>query len=84
MHLPSYHSIVEPDRMSIVTISPKFQIVIPREVRERLKLVPGQQLQVLEVEGHLTLSPVRPMSEYRGFLAGTNAIVDREDDAERV
>lgn len=70
--------------MHIVTISPKFQIVIPREFRERLGLVPGQQLEVLELEGHLALAPVRPMSEYRGFLAGMNATIDREDDPERV
>lgn len=70
--------------MSIVTISPKFQIVIPREARERLQLAPGQQLEVLEVDGQLMLVPYRPMSYYRGFLAGIDATIDREDDPERV
>lgn len=84
MHLPPYPRTIEPNRMSVVTISPKFQIVIPRDVRERLKLAPGQQLEVLEVEGQLTLVPLRPMSYYRGFLAGIDATIDREDDPERV
>lgn len=70
--------------MNIVTISPKYQIVIPRELRERLNLAPGQQLEVLEVDGQLTLVPYRPMSYYRGFLAGIDATIDREDDPERV
>ena len=84
MHLAFYRPIIEPQRMSIVTISPKYQIVIPRETRERLKLAPGQQLEVLVVDGHLMLVPYRPMSHYRGFLAGIDTTIDREDDPERV
>ncbi len=66
--------------MDVVTISPKFQVVIPRAIRERLGLTPGQQLQVVANDGHMELIPVRPMSEYRGFLAGMDTTLDRDDD----
>lgn len=66
--------------MRPVTISAKFQILIPREVRESLGLRPGQQLQVIAHEGRLELIPVRPVKELRGVLRGIDTNVEREID----
>jgi len=63
-----------------VTISPKFQVVIPKSVRETLRLKPGQKMQVLEYEGRIELIPDRDIKELRGFLKGINTNFQREDD----
>ena len=52
--------------MEKVTISPKFQVVIPRSIRERLNLRPGQQVQVIPYEDRVELIPLRPARELRG------------------
>ncbi len=56
--------------MATTTISPKFQIVIPKEVREKLHLTPRQRLQVLEKGGVITLVPEVPLKSLRGLLKG--------------
>lgn len=66
--------------MATVTISPKYQVVIPKEIREKLGLVPGQKVRAIAYEGRLELIPVRPITEMRGFLKGINTEVDREAD----
>ncbi|MCP3982229.1 MAG: AbrB/MazE/SpoVT family DNA-binding domain-containing protein [bacterium] len=66
--------------MQTVTISPKFQVVIPKEIRERLDLSPGQKVQAIVYGGRIELIPVRPASELRGFLKGIDTRVDREPD----
>lgn len=66
--------------MKAITISPKFQIVIPPEVREALKLESGQELQVLIIDGRIELVPIRPMKALRGFLKGIDTRVDRDGD----
>ena len=66
--------------MQTVTVSPKFQIVIPREVRQSLHLLPGQKLQVMEYAGRIELIPDRDISELRGFLKGINTNFEREND----
>ena len=66
--------------MDPVTVSPKFQVVIPREVREKLNLVPGQKIQVIALENRIELIPVRPMKAMKGFLRGIDTDVPREDD----
>lgn len=66
--------------MQTVTVSPKFQVVIPKEVRESLHLRPGQKLQVMEHDGRIELIPDRDISELRGFLKGINTAFEREDD----
>lgn len=66
--------------MMTVTISPKFQIVIPRPLRERLQLRPGQRLQVLEYAGRLELIPERNIAEMRGFVSGIDTRFSREGD----
>ena len=66
--------------METVTVSPKFQVVIPKEIRESLKLVPGQKVQALVYENRIELIPVRPIKKMRGFLKGIDTTIDRETD----
>jgi AbrB family looped-hinge helix DNA binding protein len=66
--------------MITVTVSPKYQIVIPRPIRDRLRLRPGQKIQVVEYDGRLELIPERDIEELRGFLKGINTDFEREDD----
>lgn len=66
--------------MSTVTISPKFQVVIPKDCRESLGLRPGQKVEAIPYEGRLVLVPVEPVADLRGFLAGIDTLVERQDD----
>ena len=66
--------------MSASTLSPKFQVVIPKAVRDRLGLTPGQRLQVFAYDDRIELVPVRPIRKLRGFLKGIDVAVPREDD----
>lgn len=66
--------------MDTVTVSPKFQVVIPREIRERLGLEPGQKVQAIAYENRIELIPVRPLKAMRGFLRGIDTTVAREPD----
>ena len=66
--------------MSTVTISPKYQVVIPKAIRERLKLEPGQKVEAIAYEGRIELIPVRPARQLRGFLEGIDTSVEREGD----
>jgi AbrB family looped-hinge helix DNA binding protein len=63
-----------------VTVSPKFHVVIPKEIRESLKLAPGQKIQALLYENRIELIPVRPIKKMRGFLKGIDTSIDRETD----
>lgn len=66
--------------MDAVTLSPKFQVVIPKRVREALAWLPGDKLQALIVGESVQLVPVRPMRAMRGFARGIDTTVDRDDD----
>ena len=66
--------------MNRTTISPKFQIVIPKNVRKALKLQPGTVLNVVAHNGHIELLPVRSPRQMRGFLRGIDTAVPREKD----
>jgi len=66
--------------MNEVTISPKYQVVIPKSIRETLKLKPGQKIQAIVYQNRIELIPVRPMKQMRGFIRGINSTVKREDD----
>ncbi len=66
--------------MDVVTISPKFQVVIPREIRERLGLEPGQKVQALAYENRVEFIPVRSLKSMRGFLQGIDTAVRRDRD----
>jgi len=66
--------------MQTVTLSPKFQVVIPKTVRESLQLRPGQKMQVIEYEGRIEFIPEKDIAELRGFLKGINTEFEREED----
>lgn len=66
--------------METVTISPKFQIVIPRAIRESLGLEPGQKVQAVLYENRIEFIPVKPLKKMRGFLAGIDTRVPRDRD----
>jgi len=66
--------------MNRTTVSPKFQIVIPKNVREALKVKPGTAFNVVAHNGHIELLPVRSAKEMRGFLRGIDSSVPREKD----
>ena len=66
--------------MQTVTVSPKYQIVIPRAVREALQLRPGQKMQIIEYDNRIELIPERDIAELRGFVKGINTTFKREAD----
>ena len=66
--------------MQSVSVSPKYQVVIPKTVRKALNLRPGQKLQVIEYTGRIELIPERDIKELRGFLKGINTEFRREGD----
>jgi len=66
--------------MSLVTVSPKYQVVIPRSVRERMGLRPGEKLQVLCFEDRIELVRSLPMRKMKGFLKGFDAGFEREGE----
>ncbi len=63
--------------MEIVTVSPSYQIVIPRKIRESLQIKPGQKLQVMVYENRIELIPIVPVQQLRGFLKGIDTTVER-------
>lgn len=66
--------------MQTVTISPKYQIVIPKEVREALHLFPGEKLQVFRYQNRLEFVPIKDIKKMRGFLKGINTVIERDKD----
>ena len=66
--------------METVTISPKFQVVIPKAIRELLKLKPGQKIQAIVYGNRIELIPIRSAKRMRGFVRGIDTTVDREED----
>ena len=66
--------------MTAVTVSPKFQIVIPKDVRQALGIKVGEKLDAIPYRGHIALVPVRPLKSARGFLKGIDTDVPRDPD----
>lgn len=66
--------------MATVTVSSKYQVVIPKDVRDRLKIQPGQKVEAFALGGRIELVPVRPIGEMRGFLRGMDPNFEREPD----
>ncbi len=66
--------------MSVVTVSPKFQIVIPRDVRKSLGIRAGEKVCVMEYDGRIALIPIKPMKKMRGAFKGMDTTVDRDAD----
>jgi len=66
--------------MHTITVSPKFQVVIPLAIRESLGLRPGQKIQAIQYGDRIELIPVRPIRKARGMLKGIDTSVPRDDD----
>jgi len=66
--------------MPTVTISPKFQVVIPKEVRESMALKSGEKLEVVQYGHRIELIPVRGMKSLKGMLTGMNTNFERAED----
>lgn len=66
--------------METVTVSPKYQVVIPSVVRKSLGVRPGHKVRVLVYDNRIELIPVKPIGETRGFLEGIDTSVEREED----
>lgn len=66
--------------MDTVTISPKYEVVIPEDVRESMHIRPGQKVRVFAYGDRIELVPVRQMREMRGFLKGIDTSVPRDGD----
>jgi AbrB family looped-hinge helix DNA binding protein len=66
--------------METVTVSPKYQVVIPSTVRKSLGIRPGQKVQVILYDNRIEVIPIRPVEETRGFLKGIDTTIEREPD----
>ena len=66
--------------MTAVIVSPKFQVVIPKEVRETMGILAGQKIQVLTYRNRIELIPIKPMKKLKGFLKGIDTEVRRAKD----
>ncbi|MCH2155575.1 MAG: AbrB/MazE/SpoVT family DNA-binding domain-containing protein [Opitutales bacterium] len=62
--------------METVTISPKFQVVIPQKIREQLGLRSGEKVQMIPFDGRVEIIPSKPMKQMRGFVKGINTEID--------
>jgi len=68
--------------MQSATVSTKFQVVIPKKVRESLGIKPGQKVQVIPYEGRIELIPLEPMKKSRGIFKGIDTHIEREKERE--
>ena len=66
--------------MTSVTVSPKYQIVIPKEVRESMGIFSGQKIQVLTYLNRIELIPIKPMEKMKGWLKGIDTEINRDED----
>ncbi|MCU7922588.1 MAG: AbrB/MazE/SpoVT family DNA-binding domain-containing protein [Candidatus Thiodiazotropha sp. (ex Dulcina madagascariensis)] len=66
--------------MTAVTVSPKYQVVIPKEVRDSMGIVSGQKIQMLTYRNRIELIPIKPMKKMKGFLKGIDTEVKRDMD----
>ena len=66
--------------MTTVTVSPKYQIVIPRKVRDQFQLTPGQKVQIMAYNNRIEIIPEKKISDMRGFLRGIDTVINREPD----
>jgi AbrB family looped-hinge helix DNA binding protein len=65
--------------MSVVTVSPKYQVVIPKDVRQKLNIRPGQKVEAFAIGNRVELVPVEPIQTFRGKFPGLPPL-EREPD----
>jgi len=66
--------------VTAVTVSPKFQVVIPKDIREAMGIYSGQKVQILTYQNRIELIPLKPMKEMRGVLKGISTVITRDED----
>lgn len=66
--------------MSTVTISSKYQIVIPKEIRDKENIKPGQEVQVFYYDGRIEIVPLKKMKNLRGIARGIDTAISRDKD----
>jgi AbrB family looped-hinge helix DNA binding protein len=66
--------------MDAVTVSPKYQVVIPLKVRERMRVKPGQKMHVIAYDNMVVFIPVRPIEQARGSLKGMDTRIERDEE----
>ncbi|MCR1795662.1 AbrB/MazE/SpoVT family DNA-binding domain-containing protein [Leptospira sp. WS58.C1] len=66
--------------MSKVIISPKFQVVIPKEIREKTGIKVGSHLEVISYGNRIELIPIEPIKKLKGFLSGMDTKIERDKD----
>lgn len=66
--------------METITVSPKFQIVIPKKIRQKLEIKPGQKLQVFQSGNRIEYIIINDISTARGFLKGIDTDIERKGD----
>ena len=66
--------------MDTVTVSTKYQVVIPSGIRKLIDVQPGQKIRVILYDGRIEMIPIKPTKETRGFLEGIDTTVEREAD----
>ncbi len=66
--------------MTAVTVSPKYQVVIPKGIRESMGIVSGQKVQMITYLNRIELIPIKPMKKLKGFLEGLDTAVKRDKD----
>jgi AbrB family looped-hinge helix DNA binding protein len=66
--------------MTAVTVSPKYQVVIPKEIRESMGITSGQKIQMLTYRNRIELIPIRPLKELKGYLKDIDTHVKRDKD----
>lgn len=66
--------------MEVVTVSPKYQVVIPLSIRQSLGIKPGYKIQVILYENRIELIPLQPIKKMRGFLKGIDTTIERDAD----
>jgi len=66
--------------MQTVTVSPKYQVVIPKLIREKLEIAPGQKIQAILYNNRIEMIPIQPIKKMRGFLKGIDTNIERDED----
>jgi AbrB family looped-hinge helix DNA binding protein len=66
--------------MPVVTVSPKYQIVIPKEIRKSMGIKPGQKIQIFQFGDRLEFVPIKDIRELRGILKGMDTNLERDEE----
>ena len=66
--------------MATVTVSPKFQVVIPKSIRDKMEIKVGQRFQLIQYEDRIEFIPIKNVKDMKGFLKGIDTKVQREKD----